>query len=487
MASDWRERLRELRNWLTRQSDGKSPEITPSTVGAPLALNLGIDFGTSFTKVAFRDLGTEETGIVTFGATSADRAMVSSVVKVSTMGTLSLGTGDSSTTADAEILYLKMRLADMALPDRPKTMPDHIPELCGLNFNSKEGVCALSSWFLATVIVRAQQWVLQHEASRAKGRTIQWSANIGVPVEYYDSPAIGEFREVLTVAWAWVKANEIPTQIDTLIKRYRETSEQTNPEDSDCHAVPEIAAAVQSFVTSRQAMPGIYVYFDIGGGTLDGVAFDFTNWLGERRINFYSGKVAPLGIAAVAGRCLRDAQVDGIEAALLDDMFTAEQLESLQLGRKDIQKLVGNVICTAKRKDGRDWQRNAIQNTSRARPKIGHLDPKDMAPLIVFIGGGGAGSKWYQGVIHSTHEDFGHLNAGIPPYKLVGVANPPDLNMNALGEAEFGRFAVAYGLSVPVGEGPEIGLPSEFGDAERARVRQQPNVVDYSDSKEVYD
>ena len=37
------------------------------------------------------------------------------------------------------------------------------------------------------------------------------------------------------------------------------------------------------------------------------------------------------------------------------------------------------------------------------------------------------------------------------------------------------------------GEGPDIGLPSEFSEAERPQVRQPANVVDYSDSKDVYD
>ena len=433
-----------MRNWLTRQSDGDLSAITPSAAGAPLALNLGIDFGTSFTKVAFRDLGTEETGVVTFGATSADGAMVSSVVKVGTTGTLSLLTSGRTQSGEVEIRYLKMRLADEALSERPKTMPDRIPDLCGLDFNSKEGVYALSSWFLATVIMRAQQWVLKHEATRAMGRTVQWSANIGVPVEYYDSPAITVFREVLTVAWAWVKANEIPNQIDTLITHYREALGQSDPEASDCHAVAEIAAAVQSFVTSRQAVPGIYVYFDMGGGTLDGVAFNFINWQGERRINFYSGRVASLGVAAIAGR-FGEVQGDGIEAVLMNSKPTPIQSKLLQPVRKDIQLLVANVVMTAKRKDGRDWQRDAIQNTSRFRRRIGRLDPGTWPRCSSLLEVEGR-LKWYQGAIVSTHNDFGHLNAGVPPYELTGVAKPADLDMNTLGARGVQAIHRGYGL-----------------------------------------
>lgn len=216
------------------------------------------------------------------------------------------------------------------------------------------------------------------------------------------------------------------------------------------------------------------------------MAFNFINWGDERRINFYSGRVTPLGVAAVAGR-FKDAQAGGIEAVLMNTEPTPIQRKLLQPVRKDIQLLVADVVMTAKWKDGRDWRRDAVQDTSRFRKRIGRLNPENMAPLLVFVGGGGANSKWYQDAILSTHADFGHLNAGVPPYELSEVGTPSDVKMNGLTAAEFGRFAVAYGLSVPSGEGPDIGLPSEFSYTEPPRVRQHANVVDYLDSKDVYE
>jgi hypothetical protein len=67
------------------------------------------------------------------------------------------------------------------------------------------------------------------------------------------------------------------------------------------------------------------------------------------------------------------------------------------------------------------------------------------------------------------------------------VPKPSDLEMGKVDVADFRRFAIAYGLSVPFGEGPEIGLPSQFAEAERPRVRQPRGVVDYLDSKDAYD
>jgi hypothetical protein len=130
---------------------------------------------------------------------------------------------------------------------------------------------------LASVIVRSQEWMTIHERDRLKNRVAVWSANVGVPVEHYDSQVLETFRKVLGVAWLWVKDSQIPGTLVDAIAAYNNMAGRLNEEVSDFHAVPEIAAAVQSFVMSREAVPGVYVYFDVGGGTVDGVAFNFLN------------------------------------------------------------------------------------------------------------------------------------------------------------------------------------------------------------------
>ena len=59
--------------------------------------------------------------------------------------------------------------------------------------------------------------------------------------------------------------------------------------------------------------------------------------------------------------------------------------------------------------------------------------------------------------------------------------------MASLHRDEFRRFAISYGLSIPFGEGPDVSLPSQFAKAEPLRLWKPPGVVDYADSKDVYD
>ena len=353
-----------------------------------------------------------------------------------------------------------------------------------MDLNAPESVKALASWFLASVIAGSEEWLAGNQADRLKGRAVVWSANVGVPVEHYDSPILKTFKEVLRVAWVWRREGILPETFHEALAGYAAAAGRLDLEASDFHAVPEIAAAVQSFVMSREALEGIYVYFDIGGGTVDGVAFNYLNWKGDRRINFYAGKVAPLGVAAVvsligAGQKLSDPT--NFERA----MASCDPAQASEIALK-LRRLVGEVVMTAKFKDGRDWQVDAIQNTDYQRRFVGKLSPSRMKPLVVFLGGGGSRSGWYAETIGSTYNAFQHDRAGIPPYKLLQVPVPKDFSMVGADGNDFNRYAISYGLSVPFGEGPEVGLPSQFAIAEKPEPRQLAGIVDYADSKDVF-
>lgn len=456
-------------------SNDTPPRSAPKA--RPLAINLGIDFGTSFTKVCFRDLGSEVSGTVAAGKAGKE-ALVPSIVAIGSDGRLFLGDSVSGKQSAVIVPYLKMRLAGGPIGER-------LPEFEGIDLNKAESVRALAAWFLASVIQRSQQWLAVHEADRLKNRVPVWSANVGVPVEHYDSQALATFEEVLGVAWLWVNGDQVPKTFQQALSSYGVTQPRLMAEVTDFHAVPEIAAAVQSFVMSREAVSGIYVYFDVGGGTVDGVAFNYLNFRGERRINFYSGKVESLGVSAI-GSALSKGTSAEIDAVTLEGLLKTCAPSALAEFVQRIRRLVGYVIMTARQKDGRNWQEDAFQSADYERKFIGKLTASRMRPLIVFMGGGGSKSEWYKSSIESTYKAFQHHNAGVPPYKLVEVPRPKDFIVPKGGADEFIRFAISYGLSFPFGEGPDIGLPSQFGEAEKPRQWTPPGAVDYADSKDAY-
>ena len=143
--------------------------------------------------------------------------------------------------------------------------------------------------------------------------------------------------------------------------------------------------------------------------------------------------------------------------------------------RHDLQKIAGYVIAEFRRKEPLKVFGNPA----------GPIQSKDDR-LIVFIGGGGVGPEWYKNAINSTHEEFVHNSIKIPPYELRETPYPPDFKLNGVARKDYHRFTIAYGFSVPYGEGPDTSLPSNINPVEIQKVKNA-TVPNYLDSKDVYD
>ena len=424
-----------------------------------LDINLGIDFGTSYTKVCYRDVGADESGIITFNGD----LFVPSIVRVDERGVLSTPISSGHRNSQ-DIPFLKMRIgANYNLRS--------VPENPQVNLRDAVTVEALCSYYVANVIRSAKREFKRQEFELTVGREIRWSANVGVPVELYDSPTLPKFRRVFSNAWGWETSNSIPDTLGAAIDQYRNGQGEDAP--TDCHAVPEIVAAVWSFVTSREAQDGVYTYFDVGGGTVDRVCFKYETHNGSRRIRCYSGKVEPLGISELARRLastirvriagrrapLRSAALAAAVAVRYERKLSADKLPGPKLSRRlkcykdELRTLVARVIMTGK-----------------AKGAFGEIQGRVSLPI--FLGGGGSRSGWYRNSISNTYFSRQHYNAGFHRYEMIGVPLPQDLKTSDVTDVNFPRFTVAYGLSVPMGEAPSFDLPGVFPIVPRPRRRR---------------
>ena len=261
---------------------------------------------------------------------------------------------------------------------------------------------------------------------------------------------------------------------------------------SECQAYPEIAAAVLSFATSRSAAEGVYIYFDVGGGTLDGVVFALKRRQGEVEINFYSGEVAALGVEWLAGEFLgkrghaRDdlSRLSEIRDVILAPVFDTMDAEFEPLTTK-VQSLVHRVVYKGNRKDPVDWREAALQHHAEVRTLRRSTSDEGLQPMRIFIGGGGMNSGFYQSALEGTYSARKMHQFGCPPLELAGVPFPPGFDLRSIATKDYHRFLIAFGLSVPFGEGPEIRLPSRFKDVEIEKPRES-NIPDYQNHKDIY-
>lgn len=447
--------------------------VPPLTFSSPdvevedLVLNLGIDFGTSFTKVCFRDVARERSEIVTFTdeVTHLQEALLPTKIGILSDGRLITGLTASEwepyeSQVQTTVEFIKMRLADLDLSQCNESW--RLEELHTLdNSETVENLCA---YYLSRIIVRAQTWIRRNKPELLINQKLGWSANVGVPVAYCDSPALKRFEKILSLAWLlshepqteWMTMQSLHAQMEPLRATLKETA-------IDCHAIPEIAAEACSLINSLEVDEGFYVLFDVGDGTLDGSSFRYWNDEGEKKVDFYFGQVDPLGVTAFSQRL---AQELGVTETIIKELVcgnSSDYIERFQTSkaRKAIQGLVAQVVVNGSRRYG-------AHGFSLTRPGFER-------PLEILIGGGGGQTTFYTQAITSTHKDFQQGDAGIPGYGVRSLPTPNDLETNGISSREFHRFAVAYGLSIPDGDQPEIRLPSEM-----ERIR--PSVVEQDHS-----
>ena len=441
-------------------------------------INLGIDFGTLFSKISYRDVGTEKSSIVSFDAENLNEAMIPSAISIKPNGKLQIynSSGKQSTKV---VDFLKMRLAGAKIGESLSKFKD-------IEIGKSLTICAVSSWYIASIIERSKKWITETERDLFQNRIPVWSANVGVPVDYWESGKIKRFESVFKVAWTWAEKGVIPSTLEDAIKLYEKNSRTLKHKKLNIHPIAEISAAIQSFISSREAEHGIYVYFDIGGGTVDGVTFRFFESEGQKRVSFYSGKVENIGTVILAEDvCKTEIDLDSDQIDL-DQMISDAQTSTRDNFADKIHQQVGCVIVGGKRTDGTDWERRNFQGPSLFQSLQLPLPTSRMHPLVVFIGGGGANIQWYKDEIVQTHELFQHQQSKIPVYELVEVRKPRDYEMGSIAKEHFGRFAVSYGLTIPEGEGPCTKLPSQVPSFEPEPPKIS-EVVNFMDTKDAYD
>ena len=402
-------------------------------------INLGIDFGTRFTKVCYRHLGTEESSFLQVDRNGHPRSFLPSVVNISDNEALTVNFNGDRPSSERLERYLKMRLVR---PDGDTRESNH----------SFHRVQALSAFYISRVIDYAKCAYRVEHSQKA-----EWSANVGVPVSHFDSPHVDVFRRVCAVAWCWADQDIIPSSVSDAMYQYAESLREVSIESSDCHAVPELAGAILSFVTGRGAQPGPYIYFDVGGGTVDGVAFRFDNSQGERKISCYSSAIANLGVDGLVRRFPTSEQGAVRKILVREKRPSPESYKKLSDLKQPLQKLVAEVVYNGKRKDPQPWRQEQLVRLPQA-----HIIRRDTLPLTVFLGGGGSRSGWYRDIIYRAHGEHQQASYGIPGYRLTPLPIPSDLSMTAAQKSRFDRLAVAYGLSVPAGEGPDFLGPHLF-------------------------
>ena len=207
-----------------------------------------------------------------------------------------------------------------------------------------------------------------------------------------------------------------------------------------CVTYPETVAAVAGFFYSKNSSEGIFITTDVGAGTVDLNIFR-RNRLNDQNqeptLAYYSTQVAPLGVQR------------------LSDEFKYVNPLAVDLLKEELYKEIRKLIVQARRKQPNHGEAGDLRRTY------------DGARIFLF-GGGKRNPVYRETLLEGLDSqleknfDYGGVNKpdvlDLPDYREIERPSP---------HVDSGRYAVAFGLTNNPLNLHKIILPDELGDISR--------------------
>jgi len=403
----------------------------------------GIDFGTSFTKVVLRDNNTPGSKAVVVPFPQRPDGLLPSLVGIQ---------GDKLMAPTFPegvdyVPYLKMLAAHIAGGENFGDAPIRTPVALKALLRSRtdlELARDLLALYFAHVIAATEDFIRNDSPWRDFDFSPKSSDDflifqLGVPTGLLADGGKTErlFRE------AFIAGYELRREVDVKMAIARPHSmwskgvdKALNGDKGDldkrfewqCLLYPEVAAAVQTVFRSPNARDGLYITMDVGAGTVDLNAFRrFSGHPGDRRtkriaqLDYYSAIVCPLGVQN------------------LKDPHGAVELRSKEQIRQELRQSL----------------RTLYGRAIRYQPNNRDLRRRTWDDATFFIFGGGARYSGYRNNFIAGLEE-----AGINHPQAHNLPEANDISCPR--RVEFGRFAVAYGLSFFRPSLNTVSLPHEL-------------------------
>jgi len=437
-------------------------------------IHVGIDFGTSTTKVAYRQLGVSgrmARPLVKRHKLSAfDDFCVPSVAAFDSHGELQFGVAAAKALGRRSLTsgfrWLKMLVAgkydsSFSSPVITKAFDDY----CQTK-HAKSIPCILPEVLTVAYLAYTLRNVRDELTRQIDQPRHEFYFNLPVPIDYIESNRVCE-PYVRVMALAEKVADDWPKEccgndfFDFCHENWQKSTEKTCPSDR-LHVIPESVAQTAAYLQSRGKSDGIHAFIDFGAGTTDVNILDLRNSRLRGALpkpHWYAAKNLPRGthyIEEIIHQWRKKKKMKTNAAAILED------IRMLKGRPDDLRKEVTAEL-------------NKVWVQSRASWASAYKYFKQekywMADRVtVYVGGGGALNPLVPDVFKKS------WMKGWGPYKVEDIPVPVDFDKGA--GAPFSRMSVAYGLTFPEPELAKFSLPSEQRDRTPRRKRMPVRDVD---------
>lgn len=398
----------------------------------PIQLVVGLDFGTSFSKIV---IGEQR---IRYAVPFSQVEDVSSALFV-----------------PSALCVLPNDTCQLDTDPQKGTIYDNL-KLPLINRDFSFDVQVRTTAFVALLLRHARTWLLETHGTTYADRKIEWFVNVGLPTDSFDDEELKSvYMSIIRDAWCISESESAISMrfVENFVRQGGASSSSSQtlstnrglPEDR-FNAFPEFLAHLAGYVGTPQRREGLHTTIDVGGGTLDFVVFNVV----PRRedddfIPILARVVEPLGVRNLIERRLSlTGSITKGEYSPFEDLpsdreflkrfeLTDHQMKEIDDG---FLKRVRTVITKTLRFTKRERNPTAPQWNNPREKSYGE-------PIPSFFCGGGVLSGFYSDFLAS----YSHPN---PPFRLESVELPVPENLDPqdMAPSEFARLAVAYGLAI---------------------------------------
>lgn len=404
----------------------------------PYFVQIGFDFGTSYSKCIWRDVMVNKAFVhICSMSEEYELPFLIPSALVLKNGCLSLIEDPKIHYPENGLYHLKNALVSVAL--RQWNDPVLIPFRNGLGQNGNERLsefiesCAV--YFLSCAFGDIKKNLLEKMSDFGTLPRDYMAINMAVPVADAQRLAVNNlYQKILCEAWSLAdifagNSNIMISELET-IRREKQALIDRNLEDA-CFIYPEVSANVQSFVRSRVSSPGIYLFSDTGGNSVDQSVFIFVR--NEERgdfLTYLAARVHPFGsghIEWIAAECANNTDCYNLE-------FWREKKERGEISPE--LRIALDKICD-KLKKGTESTLGLAKSKLIRKDQLSDI-------RVIFAGGGHCDYPYKYATIHPFSR--GLFPRPIDP-DVIGLPIPRDLELAEHENRWMSRLYVAYGLS----------------------------------------
>jgi len=403
----------------------------------PYIIQIGFDFGTSYSKCICRDVVTEKAWVhhPLQGDGQELPFLISSVIKYKEG---MFGCVDNYVRHYPEngLYHLKQAMVKTAMKQWDDPVLKPYKSAIGTTEPSKihDFVESSAVFYLARSLGEVRAQIQGRMKDYGNVSDDYMAVNLAVPVADAEQPAVNAFyNKVLTEAWCL--ADELAAcdsismhDLECLRKKY--SLQGIRDIEKACFVYPEVSANVQGFVRSRVSSPGMYLFSDTGASTVDQSVFIFARKNNTEHLTYLIGRVLPLGSSNIER-----------QAAECSGQINNQTLEDWRIKKERLENVPE--LLNAK-----EWLADKLATGTQST--LAHAKQKlfvkeQLNEIRLIFGGGGHCDHPYRTAVMKPFS--GQLfRQDITP-DIVGLPTPRDLELDENQRRWMKRLSVAYGLS----------------------------------------